>query len=100
MKATVARASLLVGLICAVEPANAQVSQTDRTLAQSLFEQGKQLMQAGRYADACPKLEESQRLDPGGGTMLNLALCYEDEGKISTAWADFKEALSMARRDG
>lgn len=91
---------LAAGLLLAVEPVSAQVSQTDRTLAQSLFEEAKKLMQASRYAEACPKLEESQRLDPGGGTMLNLALCYESEGKLSTAWADFKEALSLAHRDG
>jgi hypothetical protein len=90
-----------IGAACLLAPcaANAQ-SAADRSIAQSLFEQAKELMTAGKYAEACPKLEESQRLDPGGGTMLNLALCHESEGRIATAWSDFKEALSLARRDG
>jgi hypothetical protein len=68
-------------------------------MAQSLFEDGRRLMAAGDFANACPKLTESQALDPSGGTLLNLALCYEKQGRLATAWSDFKEALSVARRD-
>ena len=79
--------------------ARAQSGQ-DAAGAQALFEQGRALMSAGKYDEACPKLEDSQRLDPGGGTLLALALCHEAQGRTATAWADFNLALSAARKDG
>lgn len=68
--------------------------------ARELFDQGRKLLAAKDYVGACTKFEESQRIDPGGGTLLNLALCNELQGKTATAWTLFDEALRWARRDG
>lgn len=73
---------------------------SDPATAQALFDQGRKLMAQERWGEACPKLEESQRLDPAGGTLLHLALCREHEGRLATAWALYQDALAQAKHDG
>jgi len=68
--------------------------------AQALFDEAKRLMDAEQYDAACRKFEESNRLDPGTGTLLNLGVCYEQAGKTATSWGTFKRAQLMARREG
>jgi serine/threonine-protein kinase len=78
----------------------AQEGPADPVAAQALFDEGRALMASGRYAEACPKLAASARIDPSGGTLLHLAFCHMKEGKTATAWLEFHRALSVARKDG
>ena len=71
----------------------------DQAVAQALFEQARVLMQKKQYADACVLLERSEALDPGGGTLLNLAVCYEGKGALAQAYATYQEVLSQAHRE-
>ncbi|MDC3960753.1 hypothetical protein KEG38_43270 [Polyangium jinanense] len=65
-----------------------------------MFTEARQLLDAGRAPEACPKLEESQRLDPAVGTALNLADCYERTNRTASAYITFEDAAALARRTG
>src|SRR5690349_6994160 len=96
-------AKLSAAVFALVLSSNELIARADDTpamTAQSLFDLGKELMKEKRFAEACRALGESQRLDPGGGTLFALAYCHEQSGHISVALSEFKEALSMAQRDG
>jgi tetratricopeptide (TPR) repeat protein len=71
-----------------------------KATARELFLRGRAHLASGDYDKAANEFKESQQLDPGGGTLLNLALSHELEGKTATAWAEFAEAARLARRDG
>ena len=68
--------------------------------AQALFDQAKKAMAAHNYAEACPKLEESLRMQEAVGTLLNLADCYEQNMQLASAWAKFHEVAARAHRAG
>jgi hypothetical protein len=88
---------LLAGL--GAGPAEAQRSDT-QAAAEQLFLQGRALMEKGDFEQACRALEASHKLDPALGTLLNLALCNEKQGKVASAWALYHEAADLARREG
>jgi hypothetical protein len=84
-------------LMAAVPPAPPVASPADRAAAQVLFEQGRELMQQKRAAEACPRFEESQKLDSGLGTQYHLADCYEAIGRLASAHTLFVEVAARAR---
>jgi hypothetical protein len=78
-----------------ISPARAQ-SASDKAAAEALFDQGRAAMQEGDFGKACGLLERSQHIDPGIGTLLYLAECYEKGGRTASAWATFREAADAA----
>lgn len=92
-------ACALVVVACLVHGGAADAQNAERTVAQSLFEEGVRLMREKRFVEACPKLAESHKLDRAGGTILNLAICLEHEGKLASAYVAYEETRAFAKKD-
>lgn len=93
------RRSLAVAALALAGVARAQ-SADNKVAAEALFDEARKLVSDGKYGAACAKFEQSQRLDPGIGTLLYLADCYEKAGRFASAWATFREGASQARAAG
>lgn len=93
------RLLLVLTLAGGSAPARQALAQSaaDAATAEILFNEALILLERNEAAEACRKLEESQRLDPGVGTLLYLADCYQQTGRTASAWATFKEAAYMAK---
>jgi hypothetical protein len=94
MRTTLA-AALAAALTALAIDATAANPSTQR--ADALFDEGTRLLEEGKYAEACPKLEESRRLAGGVGVTMYLAECRENTGKRVNAAALFREAEALAR---
>jgi tetratricopeptide (TPR) repeat protein len=86
-------------VISAAGPADAQPDDAGAT-ADQLFEDGRELARADRWAEACPKFEASLRMDPALGSRLNLAACYEHIGELARAWRLYRESADLAEEAG
>ena len=84
--------ALLLGVLTGTAPARAQ----QESVAESLFRQAREEMKHGDPGNACPKFEESYRLDPSIGTLLNLGLCEEALGRTATAWTKLRQFVDSA----
>jgi hypothetical protein len=78
------------------QPAQPSAPAPDPTRrADALFQEGKILLEQGRFGEACERLAQSETIDPTVSTLGLLAGCHEQQGRIATAW---KEYLATAKR--
>jgi len=83
---------VVVAVAHAATPVAAQPSD-----AETLFNQGKVLMNAGKFAEACKAFASSQKLAPAITTMVNLANCREKTDEIASSWELFNEVERQTR---
>ena len=78
----------LTCIVCWGSPCQAQ----DSAAAEALFRSAREAAETGDWVTACDRFEESKRLEPAPGTVLNLARCREQLGQIASAWKSYMEA--------
>ena len=84
-----------VAIVCAVSSSAA--AQSASAEAEALFRQGRDLMKAGKLAEACAAFDQSQKLEPANTTLLNLAACREKNNQLASAWGAFVDAERATR---
>jgi hypothetical protein len=79
----------------AADPPALPASTKEQVL--TLYNQGKELLDAGKTAEACQAFEAAKRLD---FTAINLILrlgdCYERLGRTASAYSQYQQAASLA----
>ena len=73
----------------------------DASDAEVLFNEGQQAKEAGNTAEACAKFKQSLEKNRNAvGTILNVALCFEEEGKIASAYKLLQRGRDLAHEGG
>ena len=99
-KRATAVALLAAGLVWSTRGSAEEAAKADATTADETFHAGHRLLKDGKFADACPKFEESQRADPASGTLLALAYCQELSGLLASACSNYRAAADLAAKEG
>lgn len=88
----------LMVVIGALLVASAAFAGDAKTTADEKFEAASKLRDAGKVKEACALFTESLELNPNAiGTILNVARCAEEDGKVATAIRYFSDARDRAR---
>lgn len=93
MRVTIGSIALVAVLAGGLSTATAQL--TDPAAAEALFQEGRRLIKADEVLAACSKFDESLRLDPAIGTLINVAACQERLGRTATAWQHWRAAADQ-----
>ena len=86
-----------LSLSCLFAPSSA-VAQ-DRASAEELFQLGKGAMARHELLKACNYFQASLTAEFALGTLLNLAICHEQAGKIASAWAEYRTLEDRSRQE-
>jgi hypothetical protein len=86
----------LAGASATADPQAHAASTGPKAEAEARFREGSAAIDAGHTDEACVAFADSLRLYPNLSTLLNLALCYETQGKTASAWRGFTEAAAWA----
>ena len=90
------KASVAVPVVVAVALLCGLATSANADRADQLFKKGKKLLAEKKYLEACAAFEESDHIDPGNGAKLNVARCYQEWGRLATAYRWFIDAEKMA----
>jgi hypothetical protein len=92
-------AAAVLFAVVGVAPAALAVPEQDRRTAQQELTQAQALKKEGNLEQALTHFEESQRLDPKLATLMELADCAEQLGKLVEAQAHWAAARDKAKQD-
>jgi hypothetical protein len=90
-------AALVLGAstVSAAEPPAPPTSTKEQVL--TLYNQGKELLDAGKTAEACQAFEAAKRLDFAAiNLILRLGDCYERLGRTASAYSQYQQAVALA----
>jgi hypothetical protein len=65
--------------------------------AETLFNDGKRLLDEGKVAEACDAFEASNRIETRAGTLIRLGECREKNDQLASAWSAYKDALTRVK---
>jgi hypothetical protein len=80
--------------------AAAETPKAGEAEAERFFTEGRRLMEAKKFVEACDAFDHSFKIDAALGTLLNLADCLEQTGRFASAWSAFNDAVAWAHRTG
>jgi len=90
---SIAIAAFAVALLASSVANAAEVTQADQ-----LFSEGRELLEKGRFAEACERFRQSEELAPAIGTLINLGYCYEQIARFRSAMDAYAEAELLAKQ--
>ncbi len=89
------RAFLPAGLLLASAHATAAPSAAPDPVVVELYKTGRELVNAGRWDEGCPKFDRAMEKQPTAAILINVGDCREHAGKLAGALEAFEIAQTL-----